>query len=59
MNHDRRLSIELLVMDLAEEAGCKTAKDYEEFAEELHESVENAIQDMCMDYGVEDYMPSY
>lgn len=59
MNHNRKTSFELLVMDLAEGEGCKTAKDYEEFAEELHESVENAIQDMCMDYGIDDYEPSY
>ena len=59
MNHNRKISFELLVMDMAEEEGCKTAKDFGEFAEELHESVENAIQDMCMDYGIEDYEPSY
>lgn len=59
MNHNRKTSFELLVMDLAEEEGCKTAKDYEGFAEELHESIETAIQDMCMDYGIDDYEPSY
>ena len=28
-------------------------------AEELHEAVESAIMDMCMDNGIEDYEPPY
>lgn len=59
MTQNNRMSFELYVMDLAEQQGCKTARDYMRFAEELHEAVENAVQDMCMDYGIEDYEPSY
>ena len=51
------LSFEIYVMDLAEK--CKSAKDYETLARQLHDSVETAIQDMCLDYGIDDYEPSY
>lgn len=53
------LQFELYVMDLAEQAKCVTAADYERIAEQLHESVENAIQDMCLDNGIDDYSPLY
>lgn len=53
------LQFELYVMDLAEQAKCVTAADYERIAEQLHESVENAIQDMCLDDGIDDYSPLY
>lgn len=57
MTRDETLRFELYVMDLAEK--CKTAEDYMRLSEELHESVENAIQDMVHDEGIEDYMPSF
>ena len=57
MTRTEIFQFELYVMDLAEK--CKTAEDYEELAQQLHESVETAIQDMCMDNGIEDYDPSY
>ena len=57
MTRNEQMRFELAVMDLAE--SCKTAEDYERLAEQLHESIENAIQDMCMDNGIEDYEPSY
>lgn len=57
MNRNQTIDFELYVMDLAEE--CKTADDYRELAEELHEAVESAIMDMCMDNGIEDYEPAY
>lgn len=53
------LQFELYVMDLVALEKCVTAADYERIAEQLHESVENAIQDMCMDEGIDDYSPSY
>lgn len=59
MTNARRLDFEILVMDLCDEEQCKTAKDYERLAETLHESIENAIQDMCMDNGIENYDPLY
>ena len=57
MNKEQRTYFELYVMDLAED--CKTAADCESLAKELHESVENAILDSCLDNGIEDYEPSY
>ena len=51
------LDFELYVMDLTEK--CQTTEDFELLAEQLHESVEMAIQEMCMDAGIEDYAPSY
>lgn len=59
MTRNDWLSFEIYVMDLCESEGCKTAKDYERMSERLHESIENAIQDMCMDNGIENYEPCY
>lgn len=57
MTRNDCLNFEIYVMDLAE--NCKTAEDFEKLSRELHESIENALQDMCMDAGIEDYDPSY
>lgn len=57
MTRNERMRFELYVMDLASE--CQTKEEYERLSAELHEAVENAIQDMCMDFGIEDYEPSY
>ena len=57
MDRTQTMEFELYVMDLAE--NCKTAEDYRDLAIELHESVENAIMDLCMDNGIEDYEPAY
>lgn len=59
MTRNQTTEFELYVMGLAESDGCKTASDFEKLAEELHESVENAIQDMCFDLGIDDYFPEY
>ena len=57
MTKTERLSFELCVMNLAEK--CKTEEDYELLSKELHESVENALLDMSMDNGINDYYPCY
>ena len=57
MNKEQRTHFELYVMDFAE--NCKTVADYESLSRELHESVENAIQDLCMDGGIDDYSPCF
>lgn len=57
MNREQQLNFELYVMDLAED--CMTATDFENLSNELHESIENALQDMCMDNNITDYSPSY
>lgn len=59
MKINNGLNFEIYVMDLCDDEGCKTARDYERVSEELHERIENAIQDMCMDNGIEDYEPCY
>ena len=53
------LNFELYIMDIVIEEKCKTAEDYENIAKEIHEHVENAIIDLCMDNDIEDYSPSY
>lgn len=57
MTRNEQMDFELYVMDLAE--SCETKEDYERLADNLHQSVENAIMEMCLDNGVEDYDPSY
>ena len=59
MTREDIVHFELYVMELVEKEKCVTAKDYEKIAEELHESVETDIQDMCYDDGIDDYSPSY
>ena len=59
MNRNQWLEFELYVMDLAIEEKCETAKDYEDLAQDLHEHVEIAIQDLCWDNDIDDYDPSY
>lgn len=59
MTRNETLSFEIYIMDLCEHEGCKTAKDYENLAQELHEAIENAIQDVCLDEGIDAYEPSY
>lgn len=57
MTRNDCLNFEIYVMDLAGE--CKTAEDFERLAQQLHESIEVALEDMCMDMGIDDYDPSY
>lgn len=59
MTRNQQLNFEIYVMDLAEEEKCKTGEDFRELSEELHEFIENALQDMCMDLGVQDYDTPY
>lgn len=51
MTQCQRIDFELYVMDLAK--GLQTASDCESLAKELHESVENAILDICLDNGID------
>lgn len=59
MKYADLISFEIYVMDLCDAEGCKTAEDFEKLSGLLHEHVETAIQDMCMDSGIEDYDPMY
>lgn len=49
-----RLEFEILIADLLEEKGFRTSEDLEEFSDDLHTSIENA-----MDYGINDYEQQY
>ena len=53
------LRFEVMVIDLVDAEKCTTASDYEKMAKSLHESVENAIMDLCMDEGIDDYEPQF
>lgn len=57
MTRDEQASFELYVMVLAE--NCKTGEDFRKLSEELHESIENAVQEMCWDLEIDDYDPPY
>ena len=59
MTRNQQMKFELYVMDLAVGEKCETAEDYESLAKDLHELVENAIQEMCMDNDIDDYSPSF
>ena len=59
MRRNELLAFEIYIMDLCESQGCKVAEDYEKLAEQLHEAIELAIQDACLDEGIDDYEPSY
>lgn len=57
LNRTEQMEFELHVMELAE--SCDSRTDYEYLADQLHQSVENAIMEMCLDNGIDDYIPSY
>lgn len=57
MTRNECLKFEIYVMDLA--GKCKTAENFEKLSRELHEAIENALQDMCTDLGITDYDPPY
>lgn len=56
------LSFEIYIMDLCEAENPKSCEDLEDFADEIHQRVENAIQDYIRDdddLDVLDYDPRY
>lgn len=57
MTRKEQADFEILVMELA--GDCKTADDYRDISKQLHDCIENAIQEMCMDAGIDDYEPPY
>lgn len=59
MTRNELLEFEIYIIDLCEREGCKTVEDYEDLSQQLHESIEVAIQDACLDEGIDDYDPSY
>lgn len=53
------INFELMIMDMIEREGIKDAKELQDFSEELHEHIENAICDYTMDNSIEDYTPFF
>lgn len=57
------LRFELLIMDIVEEYHRKkkitTAEEFAEFSDELHQHLELAVEDYCMDNKIDDYVPVY
>ena len=51
---------ELLIMDMCYEKGIKDAETLKNFSDDLHQSLEMAIEEYSMDKGFsEDYEPNY
>ena len=59
MTRTQQIEFELYVMEMAENDRCKTVEDLEKLSQGLHESIENAIGEICLDNGIEDYYPQY
>lgn len=59
MNGFQQMCLRLYIRELAEQENCKTAKDFEGFAEDIHELVEDTIERMCLENDIDDYSPSF
>jgi len=59
MNGREEMEFELLVGDMCEREGIKSVSDLEEFSDNLHNIIENALRDYALDYDIEDYEPCY
>jgi len=53
------LEFELMIMDMVEDLSTKDAEKIRDFADNLHQHMELAIEDWCYDNGIEDYNPVY
>lgn len=53
------INFELMIMDMIEREEIEDVGELQDFSEELHEHIENAICDYTMDNSIENYMPSY
>ena len=58
MKYEDRLNLEIIFGGLIDN-NIKTADALTEYAEELHDLLENAIQDYAYDNDIDDYMPVY
>ena len=57
MTRNEQLNFELLVGEIIEDLNTKDADKLERLSEELHEAVESAFYDFCMDNDIEEYSP--
>lgn len=56
------LQFELMIMDTLENEGFGEGSDPEkvrDFSDELHQHLETAVCDYCLDYSIDDYVPVY
>lgn len=52
------IEFELLVYEMIPE-GIKDVEDLQNFADDLHQHLEVAVEDYARDGGIEDYIPVY
>lgn len=55
MTSTEKMLFEFCIMTLAQAEQCKTLKEFEQFAKEIHASVDNAIHDLAMFTGIKVY----
>lgn len=53
------IEFELMVMDMITEHKIKDADKLRDFSDELHQSLEMAVEDYALDEGIENYIPVY
>ena len=53
------LELSIYVYELIEDEKCETVEQLEIFSDTLHQIVENAFYEYCMDNNIEDYSPPY
>ena len=53
------IAFKVMIEDMCEEENIKTAKELEEFSEELHQHLENGLLDYASDNGIDGYEPNY
>lgn len=53
------IEFELTIMDMIYEQKIKDADTLRDFSDELHQSLEMAVEDYASDEGIEDYIPVY
>ena len=60
MNNINSLNLEMFLNDLLDELDIKTGKELSEAGEDLHDILENALQDFAYDNNLsDDYESSY
>lgn len=53
------IEFELIIMDMIYKQNIKDADELRDFSDELHQSLELAVEDYALDEGIENYIPVY
>lgn len=53
------IEFELMVMDMIADHEIKDADKLRDLSDQLHQSLELAVEDYALDEGIEDYIPVY